>query len=373
MAESWAAYEEAAAELYGVARGEVAQADVRLSAEMATDERLGQELAASLALEDDLSRRLGAGDEEVRDLAAAQLAGAAAVDLALASDLLDLAAAEERGAAALDAGEPGSFGEATARVRGLLELDAVPGASGEVEERAALEEMTPDALKERVSAALDQIKKDAGEAGQEGVSGLIGLRGDSDKLLAALSQRADRILGQVASKARRWIRWAVRKLSSGVSKLLRILPDPIEKWVRKRLKDLIGELEDGTLLGKLLDLLWDVTRIKAETGKTIDAAAGLPSHRLDAVAGQVDALAKRFTWHRRAIEAIGWVLGKLRGKIIALGWWGPAALGAVYALFVGYAIVVGGDHVDWFRVEDDSGLDLVVGVRRTVATGLAGS
>ena len=371
MTESWAAYEQAAAELFGVARGEVAQADARLSPDLLTDERLERELAASVALEDELTLRLGAGDEEVRDLASAQLAGAAAVDLALASDLLDLAAAEERGDAALGAGEAPSFGEATARVRSLLEADAVPGATGEVAERGALEAMTPDVLKERANAAIDAIKNDAGAAGQEGISGLIGLRGDGDKLLAALAQRADRILGEVARKARRLVRWAVRKLTAAVSKLLRILPEPVEKWVRKRLKALLGEIEDGTLFGKVLDLLWDVDRIKAETAKSIDAAAGVPPQRLESIAGQVDAIAKRFTWHKRAIEAIGWVLGKLRGKIVALGWWGPAALGAVYAVFVGYAIVMGGDHVDWFRVDEEGGLDFILGVRRTVATGLA--
>lgn len=87
----------------------------------------------------------------------------------------------------------------------------------------------------------------------------------------------------------------------------------------------------------------------------------------------LDDLVGRFGWHARILGWIAKALEKLQGKLMALAPWAPVAVAAVWLLMLGYAVVVGGDHLDWHRLGDEGTFDVVLGVRRTVDIGLAGA
>jgi hypothetical protein len=322
-------------------------------------------LIRSQELEDAAAVTLSSGDGDVRELAALQLAGGAALDLAAAVDLL--------APSALEAAGGGEFERTYAELQDVLQLDPALGARATVppaQERALEAGGTPlEELRGAAHASIDGIAADATKIAGYAVDGFIAL--PADALLGGLAAQADKLLGPVFQELKGAARLAVRLVAKAVSKLLRLLGPaaaPARKWLSERLGDLIKDKATAFFVGRALQ----VDDVRREVTGMIDGASpAVPGGAVDGVRKEVASLASRFGRHEHVIAALAKVLGKVRGILIGLVAWAAAAVAGVYALMLAYGIWVAGDFLDWQRTTDDGRLDLVAGVRSTVRLGVA--
>jgi hypothetical protein len=340
----------------------------RAGLEAAADSELEGLLIRSQAVERDAAQDLKAGDADVRELAALQLSGGAALDLAMAADLLDRA----EGGAALAAG-PSRFEEVSRDLDDILSAPTALGirelvGPGRPSARAALEE---DALGRLAAAADDAIEQIAGNAkkiADHGVDGLVEL--GAEAVLGALGAAADQLLGGLYDKVKRLVRAAVRHIAKAVSKLVRLL-GPLESKVREWLGEKLGDATAKTLTAFAVDAALETKRLRGEIAQRIDAVAGpVDDDRLNAASSEVASLTDRFGRHQHVIAVLAKVLVWVRPKLVALASWAAAAVAGVYLLVLGYGVWVGGDYVDWYRTKEEGRLDLVDGVRTTVLAAL---
>jgi hypothetical protein len=358
---------------YGAALADYRQAvhdalEPRAGLEEADDSRFEDLLIRSQAVEREAALDLSAGDSDVRELAALQLSGGAALDLAVAADLLDRA----EGRAALAAG-PSRFDE----VRG--DLDDILGAPAALGIRALVGPVKPsggaalekDALGRLAASADDAIEgiaENAQKIAGHGVDGLVEL--GLEAVLGALGVAADKLFGELYDRVKRLVRAAVRHITKAVSKLLRLL-GPLEPKVRDWLTEKLGDATVDTLTAFAVDAALETKRLRADLKERIGAVTGPPdADRLDLASSEVASLAARFGRHEKVIAVLSKVLGWVRPKLVALAPWAAAAVAGVYALVLGYGVWVAGDYVDWYRTKEEGRLDLVDGVRTTVIAAL---
>lgn len=373
-AEALGAYRDAATGLFAQQREVLAEAQTP-ALEPYAEARAEELVRRSAQLEAAAADAARSGDPDVRELANLQLSALAALDLAAADDLLTGAAQE--GQAMLES-EASTWAQAHAELSPLLELSPMLGYSqllAERPEEGLLDEDVATAraeLLERAGTAIDEIIAQAAGGTAKAVEGLAGMGGGT--LLKAASETADLLLGQLARQARRLVRWAVKLVTKAVSKLLRILGPQLEKAVRKQVGGWLAQLKLTDALDTALKWLYDDQVLKAEAQARVQSAPdALGAAPFKQTKADLDDLVGRFGWHARILGWIAKALEKLQGKLMALAPWAPVAVAAVWLLMLGYAVVVGGDHLDWHRLGDEGTFDVVLGVRRTVDIGLAGA
>jgi hypothetical protein len=327
-------------------------------------------LIRSQELEDAAAQGLASGDGDVRELAALQLAGSAALDVATALDLLG--GPPPRAAEAAVSGS--SFDAVYAELRDVLEaptaLGARAAAPAPAKPSAAEAGAEPlAALGLAAGKAIDDIGGDARTIAKHGIDGLVALPGDV--LLGAFTQAADKLVGPLAQGLDGVVRLAVRHLAKAVSKLLRLL-GPLERPARKWLEKTLSGLAKDALARWAVDGALELERVRADVVATIEGAdAGADDRRVDAGRKELAALSARFGRHERVIGVLARVLDKLRGVLLGLAAWAGAAIAGVYVLMLSYGIWVAGDFVDWYRTQVDGTLDFVAGVRTTVRLAVA--
>jgi hypothetical protein len=319
----------------------------------------------SQELEDAAAQGLASGDGDVREMAAMQLAGSAALDVAMALDLLG---GEPPRAA--EAAVPGtSFDAVYAELRDVLEAPTALGAraAAPAPARPSAAEAGAEplaALGLAAGKAIDDIGVSARTIAGHGIDGLVALPGDV--LLGAFSQAADKLLGPLSQQVGGVVQLAVRHLGKAVSKLLRLL-GPLERPARKWLEETLGGLAKDALARWAVEGALELDRVRADVTAMIESAdAGADDHRVDAGRKELSSLSARFGRHERVIDVLARVLGKLRGVLLGLAGWAGAAIAGVYVLMLAYGIWVAGDFVDWYRTQVDGALDFVAGVRETV-------
>ena len=198
-------------------------------------------------------------------------------------------------------------------------------------------------------------------------------------LLGAVDGAADKLLGPVYSAAkgqvRRVVRIAIKFVTKAVSKLLRVM-GPFEDGARAWLVEKLGGLTRGALTTFVVGHLLQVEAIRDNVNGSIAEAGQTPEQvipdRLETACGELGSLPARFAKHRRVIDVLTMLLGKVSGAIVALASWAAAALAGVFVLILCYGIWVAGDYLDWFRARVEGRLDLVDGVRAIVGQALAG-
>lgn len=359
---------------YGAALSELrATAEVVLAPQVALDDVDDSQLEALLdrsqAVENEAAQNLHAGEGEVRELAALQLAGGAALDLALAADLFDAPG----GGAALAAG-PSRFEQVNAELETILGAPSAVGIRvlGGTRAPAVAAQDFPEPLErlDRASSdAIDSISGDAQAIAGNALGGLVQL--GPDALLGAFGQAADRLLSKVYAAAQRFVRAAVKMIVKAVSKLLRLL-GPLEPKVRKWLGEKLAGLTGDKLTGWAVDAVLETPRLRDDVAQRIAAASATADRdRLDAASAEVGSLAARFGRHKFVIEVLAKVLGWVAPKLVALATWAAAAVAGVYVLILGYGVWAGGDYLDWYRTRVDGRLDMVDGVRTTVVAALS--
>jgi hypothetical protein len=372
---------------YGAALDSYAQHAIKMRTRSAFEAAGGQEaqalqgLTRSQELENALAQELSSGDAGIQELASAQLAAAAALDLANAAELLQ--AAENGGAVSpLEAGKTSLFQETYGELSSVLEAEpalgarGVPSGNGTLEaaqaRRSPLEARSDPAAKLSAASttAIDAIVDDAEKITGYAVSGLTGI--GLDTFVGALGDTADRLLSPLIDKAKRLVGIALKFVVKAVAKLLRLLgpfEKPAREWLGKKLegvtRDKIVEFAVGRALG--------VDDIKSAVQQAIDGANGsLDDDRAETAEGELKSLADRFGRHELVIKVLAKLLGKVRSAVLALAAWAPAALAGVYLLVLSYGIWVAGDFLDWHRTTTDGALDRVGGVRTVVQLATAG-
>jgi hypothetical protein len=335
-------------------------------------------LAASQALENAAAEDLGAGDGDVREAAALKLAAGAALDLALANDLLR---ATPEGTAALGVDEDGSEWDCTySELRPFLEVSSSLGARSAApasmppSEAAALEEREGDSaslLSKAAKEAIAGITQDASAIASHAIDGLTGI--PVDAVLSAFGTSADKLLGFVHERISRAVRLALRFVAKAASKLLRVL-GPHEPAARKWLLEKLGGVTRDKLVGFVVGAALEVERLHTDVDGMIDAAAqAADPSRVRSGIEELDGLSARFGRHELVVKVLAKVLGKVQGFLIGLASWAAAAVAGVFVLMLAYGIWVAGDFLDWYRTKQDGRLDFVAGVRSIVQLTLGGA
>ena len=329
-------------------------------------------LVHSQELERTAGLDLASGDADVRELAAVQLAAAAALDLAAAADTLRLGGGAEAAALDEDAGGESEFMTTYAQLRGVLEAETALGArqafdthgAGGGEPAALEEDDDPVAgLREAVKTAVSKIADDAAAIGGHAIDGLVEL--PQDALLSAFGEAADKLLGHLLNRAKRLVRTAIKHVVKAASKLLRLLGKH-EKVARAWLAKKLGGVTRDKLVEFAVDRVLEVDRLRDELDAALAGPGQAPDEQLEAARREVGSLADRFGRHELVIRVLANLLGKVRSWLLGLAAWAAAAVAGVYVLMLAYGVWVAGDFLDWYRTETEGRLDLVSGVRSVV-------
>jgi hypothetical protein len=289
--------------------------------------------------------------------------------MATAADLIQQS--DPSGAALEDAGPPGAIYEATfADLAPVLRANTALGARLALAALSGPEDLALDAagdLRTAVHDALKGISDDAAAIAGYAVDGLKGIPGDA--LLGAFGTAADKLLTRVVPQIGQYKRRVVKYVVKAVSKLLRVL-GPFEERARKWLADKRDDVTQDKIVAFVVDTALELPRLRKELDDALPRAAQTDPGRLDAAAGQVGDLARRFGHHELVIRTLAKLVEKVRGWLLALAQWAAAALAGVYVLVMVYGIWVAGDFLDWYRTRQEGRLDLVDGVRSVVLDAL---
>ena len=317
-------------------------------------------LIRSQEIENALADDLHAGDSDVREAAALQLQGYAALDVAVAVDLARQLDGAEAVGLAEDA--PSQFETTLKEVDALLAPEPALGIRAETVALGT----TPATLRDAAHDAIDAISGDAGQIASAAVGGLGSI--PVNALFASFGQAADKWLNALYEKASHVAQAVIKALTKAASKVLRLL-GPLEAPVRGWLEKRIGEITLDKVVGALSDALLGVGDLRRKIDELIGTHSDSPAAE-DAKA-RLAALSGRFGKQRKLITIMLKLLGKIQGWVMTLAQWAAAALAGVYLLVLAYGIVAAGDFLDWTRIPDTSPLDLVDGVRSIVAGAVA--
>jgi len=326
-------------------------------------------------------------DPEQRELAELQLLAAAALDLHIASDIVRYA----------EAGVPAEVVERTAALPGaVVELQAILQADPRQGMRSLLDTQTErarrpsqplearQALLEAVEGALVDIRDDAAAVGQAVVNNLMQLAAP------AIKEAANVVLAEVMAKLSEGVSGLINKavalIAQAVDKVLKALGREAQDEARQEVAQWLEAWQKDTLFGSLLDRLYESDRvyqeIEQQTGGALATDAGpvdtagqhaaeLAANRFNTASQHVAELAAKF---RKQKQVITWLLHGLawaRPWIMALQPWGALGLTATYVATLGYTVYLGGDYVDWYRMEASERLNFVPGLRVVVRQDLS--
>lgn len=323
------------------------------------EEAVDELLTRSDALGAALVEHLGADGAEERELAALQLAAAAAVDLDRANAL----AAIDDGPQVRGAPAPGRWEE----IDRILGTPTEDGILAVVVSRGGPPAAATGSLKDAVGATLEKIAEDAGKAAGTTVVGLTGI--PSADVLKALNSGVEKTFAVLGEKLEWLKRKAVALVLKAVRKLLAVFGTRTEA-MRAKIEEWVEELDRDKVAG-LMSKLYSVDALKQRYGSRLDSASPAVSAQRDGAARQELALLQA-KWHKRTqvIDAVGGVAPVARSWIWALAPpWGALAYASAFSLATGYVVFAGGDYLDWR--EDDGILDLVPGVGSIVARAVA--
>jgi hypothetical protein len=319
-------------------------------------------LVQSQEIENALASDIGAGDADVREAAALRLAGFAALDVAVAVDVVR----QDGGDAAALAAEPSAFETTLAEIEPLLERsDPALGVRVPYLAAALGDDEDPRAvLRDSAHGAIAAISKDATAIVKASVEGLIDI--PHNALFASFGQTVDKWLNAVYDTVGRFVRLAIKALTKAASKLLRVLgrlEGPVRRWLEEKL----GEIALDKLVAAASEALLGVNDVRGMVDQRVDGAGNLDGEAAAAAKARLDGLSDRFGRQQKIITTITKLLSKISGWVMKLAPWAPAALAAVYVLVLAYGVAAGGDFLDWTRVPEGGLLDLVDGVSAIVA------
>lgn len=372
---AWAAYQEAVSGLYDRAPtamatrggGEIAAADD-------LPDRAQIVLERSLAFGEVTARGMASPDVDQRELAGLQLLSAAAIDLALATDLMRA----EKTSAPAEVVQRGSVLPSAmtelyevmslppeAGIRALLAKDLGAVRASAPTEPAAAQQ----ALRDSVEVALTSIRDGAAAAGQALFVGLTSL--PLPPIQSAASAAIQEILTRLDSQISLLVRRAASLVVEALHKVLQALGKDAESEARRQAARWIEDLQKGTILGTLLDKLYEPDKIRADIEQLIEQA-GSDVAALNSAGQRVLELRVKFGKQKDILIWIARGLAWARPWLIGMQPWGPLTVTAAYVASLGYTVYGGGDYVDWFRTGSQERLNFVPGVRTVVRSALAG-
>lgn len=351
--------------------------------------RGGGEVAASADLADraqaviDQSRemglataaRLGAAEADRRELAGLQLMAAAAADLAMASDLMraaeDTVPADvaQRGPAfssALNALGPVLSASPEAGMRGLMGAELAAVRTGAPADLPAARQ----ALRDSVEVTMPSIRDGAATAAQALIVGLTTL--PLPPIQSAVSAAAQEILTRLAGSVSLIVRRAADLVASAITKILDAIGPAAAGEARNQAAQWLREIQQGGLLGNILDKLYEPNRIRADVDRLIETD-GVAVEALNAAGRSVQELRTKFSKQKDVLIWVARGLAWARAWILGLQPWGPIALTTAYLGGIGYTVYLGGDYIDWFRTGPSERLCFVPGVRTVVRQAIAGT
>jgi hypothetical protein len=322
-------------------------------------------LVESEQLEQELAQFLEHDRQDVRELAELQLEAASAVDLDYANRLASTAEGGEF-AAALD-------DEEFSRLDEILRTPTESGISALVQPEvdAGLDDEASNdpklALKAAFEKAVDGIAGDAVDAAKATISAMVDI--DAGKLADSIAAKLGDRFAQALGHLRMLKKKVVDFVWKAISKLLAVFKIDEDK-LKEKLKGWVGDMAESKIKGFVIETLYRVDELKKKNAALIDGADGLDGAKAKSGADALAALAAH--WHQRTwvIGKIAGLLSKVRDKIFAFA---PPYTGIAYTAAAvtatGYAILAGGDYLDWD--ESDGVLDRVEGVTTIVKRAVA--
>jgi len=377
VASAWEAYRGAIAALLEPAAAEMVE-DVQRS-EGLVEAAVG----ASARLGDEVATLLEADAPVVRELAVLQLNAAAVVDLAAADYLAGLAHGsddvppldEPPPVQELPASEQEQARARAALARDLEAADPIlrtePGAWPPVIIGGApVSGGRRQLLELEAGRSLERISGDAVHAAQEVfLGGVLALA--LPHVLSACRTPIDDVFGNAARVVGpRLKRVALKLVHQGVRKLFAVfgsgakqVKEQVQEWVEERLQAWGVNATRARVERWIKDDLYEIEAIETHLAAVIEDASG--DAKMPAATIELVHLARRFGDHMRVLE---WLVSKLRRIapwIVTLGHvWGTIGLAAGYVAGTGFAVLSGGDYVDWRGSQ--SLFDLVPGVQAIV-------
>lgn len=323
-------------------------------------------------------------DEEPsqRELAELKLLAQAALDLTVANDLVELAAAYEEGAAGLETerGESALFLKLD--LRPILETPiesgirlALPDAfrvvravwtDDPVKARRALANAAQDAADDIVDAAAD-----VGESALGGVQSLV-LPDPAGFLGQAAGSTCEAILEHLGPAVSELVGQAARLVGQALGKLLALLGKEAADKAREKAVDWLMDWLAGAAVKAVLEALYEPDRIVGEVRQLLgETASNLVADPFNQANQAVEDLVRTFEEKTKVAGTVLKTLKAVQKWLVTLQPYGPVAVGAAYLATVGYAVLSGGDHIDWYRLEPWEKLDRVPGVRHLVREAVA--
>ncbi|RME43706.1 MAG: hypothetical protein D6791_14810 [Chloroflexi bacterium] len=325
-------------------------------------------ITTTARLADAAAQGLTAPDAAGRERATLQLMAGAAVDLAIANDLIR-AQGDGRAPTIRKATEV-AYRQVMSDLGHLLRPGAEPGPATTI--RKATFKPTPenpqealDQLRWTATNSFESITGDVVSVAQMAITGLTALKIAPVREAAAVA--AQELLNGISGRVSTVLRRAARLLVQAYDKILKALGKDAASDARRQAAEWIQMLQSGTLLEKLLARLYEKERILDDIeGYARKVTDALMSEAYATVLQKTRNLAERFQHHRRSIEWILRGLAFIKDWLFSLQPWGPLAVTATYVGTLGYAVYAGGDYVDWFRTDRIQPLDRVPGLRDVV-------
>jgi hypothetical protein len=358
--QTWQAYREAIEGLLESSRGNLLeQADAEdpttlIDRAAAVSDELLQDIAVAFA------------DREPadRELAALQLNQVAAVDLAVANYLASFEAED------MEQSEDTTESDARALLAQLLSeaqtvLATAPGGWPPFVAGAA-PMPAREALRQAMKDSLTCIHADAARSTQKMlVDGLLGV--GIGAVAEAVAKPVQEIFQHISSGATRLRRKAAAFVLKGVEKLLGALgvdAAAIRDWVADKVMAW-GSDRSEPYLRRWLAYLYDLDTLPDWLDRAITLAPP-NDDAMDAASHELIHLRRRFHDQMQVINAVASVLGRVGSWLAPLAPpWGHVGLAVAYGAGSGYAVMAGGDYIDWENREG-AWLNIVPGVRTIV-------
>ena len=347
--------------------GERGAAGLVSSAALAEDaERLD---SASHALTSALAADLTGPDPAVRVEASTRLLAKALTDLEVSAFIYQAAQDEEEGLpGGGEAERGGAAGASEERLAILLGKSAAPDAGLErgftppVDVPSARVELT-----HQIDDTLALISRRAQGAGQEAISGLLGLGvTELGKGVVIVGADLARVVGQ-AERATRLYDLFRGFVANAYSSVLALLGPQLAGVATKKLQELFEKVRQGEPLARLLESLYQTD----ETRKELDALVRESSADLARFVAAIQAVASLDASFRQQISLSEKLFKGLRFfALLPTGALPQAKVlaASAYTVLGAYVVLVGSDYVDARRLNL---LNLVPGVRALVETNLS--
>jgi hypothetical protein len=345
---------------------------VSLAAETRLGERSEVLLERSQALRAALMGAEGLTRPDQQALAQLKLLAASAYDLALANDLIELAQRPIRFALEEETPPLAIPAEIIQVMEAPLELGmeglARPQAGELPEELGAAR----DALVEAVRRSLAAIPEAAATLAQTAVAGVATL--GLGPIHSAASLATQQILAKIPEGASAVVRRVAAFVVEAVLKIRAALGDEIEEEARAKVTIWLNEIrEQRDTVQALLARLYQIERIQAEADGLLAAPpATITASQINQATRQMQTALAAYQQTRTVLIQVMRVMSLAQKPLLAAVPWGPLAIFAGYAGILVYAVLSGGDYVDWYPEQSALWLGRVPGVRTTLQAALGG-